>query len=156
MKYSEYQVVFAEVPDEITLAINISGCPNKCPGCHSKHLWEDVGELLNEKSLASLIESNQGISCICFMGGDQNPLKIIELAQFIRNSYPNLKIGWFSGKSALNDALMDKVLVSLDYLKLGPFLKDYGPLNSPNTNQKFYQIVKENLIDITYKFWKHE
>ena len=47
---------------------------------------------------------------------------------------------------------MDKVLVSLDYLKLGPFLKDYGPLNNPNTNQKFYQVVEKKLIDITYKF----
>lgn len=38
MKYSDAQVVFAEVPDEITLAISISGCPNRCPGCHSQHL----------------------------------------------------------------------------------------------------------------------
>ena len=43
IKYVNTEVVFQEIPDETTLAINISGCPCHCPGCHSSYLWEDVG-----------------------------------------------------------------------------------------------------------------
>ena len=35
IKYVIDEVVFREFPDEVTLALNISGCPNHCPGCHS-------------------------------------------------------------------------------------------------------------------------
>ena len=38
MKYIDTKIVFSEVPDEITLAINISGCPIHCADCHSKYL----------------------------------------------------------------------------------------------------------------------
>lgn len=30
VKYTDIQVTFREIPDEITLCINISGCPNHC------------------------------------------------------------------------------------------------------------------------------
>ena len=72
IKYVDTLVCFSEVPDEITLAINISGCPIRCSNCHSKYLWEDVGESLNRDSLHNLIEKNKGISCLAFMGGDAN------------------------------------------------------------------------------------
>ena len=44
VKYVNTEVVFEEIPDEITLAINVSNCPNQCPGCHSPYLREDIGE----------------------------------------------------------------------------------------------------------------
>ena len=48
VRYFNFDVVFAEVPDQVSLAINITGCPNRCPGCHSPHLWEDAGRVLDE------------------------------------------------------------------------------------------------------------
>ena len=54
LKYADYDIVFQEIPNEVTLAINISNCPNRCVGCHSPYLMEDVGEELNG-ILASLI-----------------------------------------------------------------------------------------------------
>ena len=44
LKYAGYDIVFQEIPDEVTLALNLSGCPNGCPGCHSPHLQRDEGE----------------------------------------------------------------------------------------------------------------
>lgn len=43
LKYESYFVVFQEVPNEVTLGINVSGCPYKCKGCHSPFLWKDEG-----------------------------------------------------------------------------------------------------------------
>ena len=39
MRYSGLQIVFQEIPNEISLAIHFTGCPLKCKGCHSNDLW---------------------------------------------------------------------------------------------------------------------
>ena len=51
LRYADYDIVFQEIPDEVTLAINLSNCPNHCKGCHSAYLMEDVGEPLTEENL---------------------------------------------------------------------------------------------------------
>ena len=61
MKYTDTMVTFNEVPDEISLCINISGCPNRCPGCHSPELWEDIGTELTKESLKDLIDKMGGV-----------------------------------------------------------------------------------------------
>ena len=63
MKYVDVKEVFAEIPDEITLAISISGCPIHCPGCHSQYLWADVGEPLTAEALDEMLKSHIGITC---------------------------------------------------------------------------------------------
>ena len=73
-------VVFEEIPDEITLAINITNCPCKCPGCHSKFLWDDNGTELTVEVLHKLIKENDGITCVCFMGGDKDPEEVVKLS----------------------------------------------------------------------------
>ena len=58
VKYLETAVTFEEIPDEVTLAINISNCQNHCEGCHSPWLREDVGEELTPEVLNGLIDKN--------------------------------------------------------------------------------------------------
>ena len=41
LKYTTHDIVFQEFPDEVTLAVNLSRCPNACPGCHSAALQGD-------------------------------------------------------------------------------------------------------------------
>ena len=45
---------------------------------------------------------------------------------------------------------------TLDYIKIGSFKKEFGPLDNPNTNQRFYKInhLKEGDLfeNITDKF----
>ena len=55
LKYLNAPVTFAEIPDEITLCINITGCTLHCKGCHSPFLWEDAGEFLTIEMLDYLI-----------------------------------------------------------------------------------------------------
>lgn len=158
LKYVDAKVVFAEIPDEIALAISISGCPCHCKGCHSAYLAEDIGEELTPKVIDTLIRSNNGITCICFMGGDSNPLYIGFLAEYIKKHYPNIKVAWYSGKDTLYDKLD---LWDFDYIKLGPYKEECGPLDRRTTNQRFYKVAhinagKNKLYDITHKFWKHD
>lgn len=151
LKYVDTLVSFSEVPNEITLCINISNCPCHCKGCHSSYLAEDIGDTLNLQALTSLIDSNSGITCVCIMGGDANPSEVDDIAQDIKEYYPKLKVAWYSGKQELSK---DINLEFFDFIKLGPYIEELGPLNSKTTNQRFYKVENNKLIDITYKFQK--
>ena len=153
LKYVDSKVVFAEIPNEITLAINISGCPCNCKGCHSSYLAKDIGEPLDLQHLTNLIDSNKGITCVCIMGGDANPSEVDDIAQDIKEYYPELKVAWYSGRQELS---RDIDLCNFDAIKLGPYKEEFGPLNSRTTNQRFYKVSDGELINITSKFWKHE
>lgn len=149
LKYVTTQVTFAEVPDEITLCINISNCPCHCEGCHSSYLAKDVGKPLNQNSLNALIHINHGITCVAFMGGDANPKQVNDLAYHIKQA--GLKTCWYSGRHELS---LDIDLRNFDYIKLGPYISSKGGLNHPKTNQRFYHIVNQQMTDITSRFYK--
>ena len=150
LKYVDTKVTFAEVPNEISLCINISNCPCNCKGCHSSYLAENIGEELNSLSLKELISNNKGITCISFMGGDSSPLEIDALAQWVKINYP-IKTAWYSGRQELSK---DINLNNFNFIKLGPYIEDLGPLNSKTTNQRFYKVEEGKLVDITNLFWK--
>lgn len=152
LKYVDAKVVFAEVPDEVTLAINISNCPCQCKGCHSSYLAQDIGTELTFNEVRKLIKKNSGISCIAFMGGDSEPKRIDALASFVTNHY-QLKVAWYSGRQELSNHID---LYNFNYIKLGPYKEEFGPLNSRTTNQRFYKVSDGKLINITSKFWKYE
>ena len=153
LKYLNTQVTFAEVPDEITLCINITGCKNGCKNCHSSYLAQDIGTELTFNEVRKLIKKNSGISCIALMGGDAEPDKINTLASFIIDHYGSIKVAWYSGRQELNNNID---LCNFDYIKLGPYKEEFGPLNSRTTNQRFYKVNGKELVDITNKFWKYE
>lgn len=150
LKYVDAKVVFAEVPDEVTLAINISNCPCQCKGCHSSYLAQDIGTELTFNEVRKLIKKNSGVSCIAIMGGDAEPDKINTLASFIINHYNSIKVAWYSGRQELNNNID---LCNFDYIKLGPYKEEFGPLNSRTTNQRFYKVSDGELVDITSRFY---
>ena len=155
LKYVDTLVSFQEIPDEISLCINISNCPNNCAGCHSVYLKEDIGTPLTYIELRNLISKNNGVSCICFMGGDKEPWEINRLAKLVKEDF-TLKTAWYSGKSELHE---DIKVENFDYIKLGPYVEELGPLNSRTTNQVMLRIDhladRPFVVDITSKFWKN-
>lgn len=154
LKYVDTLVSFQEVPDEISLCINISNCPNNCVGCHSSYLAEDIGEELTIEELSKLIIKNKGITCVCLMGGDNDPKQVNTLAKSIKTLYP-YKVAWYSGNTNVSSKIN---INNFDYIKLGPYIEEFGPLNNPKTNQRFYKIDKSIperpfVIDITSRFY---
>lgn len=154
LKYLNTQVTFAEVPDEITLCINITGCKNGCKNCHSSYLAQDIGKPLNKSSLSELIEGNKGVSCVSFMGGDSDAIHLVALASWVK-THTHLKVAWYSGRQELA-GIVARQLQWFDFIKLGPYKEEFGPLNSRTTNQRFYKVSGKELVDITNKFRKHE
>ena len=149
--FQEVRVTFAEIPDEISLCIEIAGCPIHCPGCHSPWLWENKGQELTVQKLNELIDQNPGITCVCFMGGDQQ-----DIANLVWDSGITLKVAWYTGLE-IDDIKVD--LTAFRYLKVGPYVAEKGPLNKKTTNQRLYEVYFNDygairLEDITYKFWQ--
>lgn len=153
LKYVDTAVTLLEIPDEITLCINISNCPCHCKGCHSPYLVYNIGKELTERELERLIRNNIGITCISFMGGDSNPSEINKLASHVWYCHggEELAVAWYSGRQELAKEID---LKNFDYIKLGPYVEELGPLNSKTTNQRFYKVEDNKLINITHKFWK--
>ena len=137
VRYYNFDIVFAEIPGETTLAINIANCPNRCPGCHSPHLQADAGHVLDAAELRALLERyGRSVTCVCFMGGDAAPHRIARLAEVVRQELP--------------EGFAPQVF---DYIKLGGWVESLGPLTSPTTNQRLYRIGPAGAMeDITEQF----
>ena len=152
LRYIDTDIVFQEIPDEVTLAVNLSGCPCRCPGCHSKHLWGDGGEPLTEEAVDCMLEHQKNeVTCLSLMGGDAQPQEVNRLAGWLRSKHPKLHIAWWSGRTLLSPQVS---LSNFDYIKLGPFLSHLGPLKKRTTNQRLYRVVHNTLQDITPHFWR--
>lgn len=150
LRYSDYSIVFQEVPNEISLAFNITECPHRCPGCHSSYLSESFGNYVDD-DLSRLIERYKNyITCVCFMGGDQHMEDLLISLIYVKSL--GLKTCVYSGSSS--EEIFDPLLPYLDYLKIGPYMEDQGGLASPNTNQVFYKVKNCHKENITNLFWR--
>lgn len=152
LKYVNTGIVFQEIPDEVTLAINISNCPCRCPGCHSRYLWEDTGTPLDTGAVDAFVRQyGHDITCIAFMGGDAEPREVNRLAQYIHARHPAFRVAWYSGRLRLPAGVCR---ADFDYLKIGPYIRHLGPLKSPTTNQRLYRRRHDGgFDDITSRFW---
>ena len=155
MRVASFDIVFQEIPGEVTLALNLSNCPCHCPGCHSPHLAEDIGELLTEELMDGLLARyGSMITCVAFMGGDAEPEEVIRWANYCKGERlkvkgERLKTAWYSGRM-----MMPKDEKAFDYVKLGPYIEELGGLKSPTTNQRLYKRENGEWKDITSSFWK--
>ena len=158
LKYVNTDIVFQEFPDEVTLAINLSNCPCHCPGCHSAYLWQDIGQPLTIHRLEELLseEAIPDLTCVGLMGGDAEPKSVSELARYLRQAHPELKIGWYTGRTTIASDIDRRCF---DYIKVGPFLRHLGGLDSPRTNQRMFHLcagptAEPVMNDITARFRK--
>jgi len=139
-------VVLEEIPSRVTLAFEISNCPGSCPGCHSPFLKENIGVELTAEVIDKAISDNFGINCVLLLGEGQDPEALRDIARHIRSAHPGIYSALYSGRPEVEDDLFDL----FDYVKVGPYISDLGPLNSRTTNQRLY-FHRE---DITSLFWR--
>jgi anaerobic ribonucleoside-triphosphate reductase activating protein len=135
MRFYKKDVVFQEVPGEISLSYFICGCPLKCPGCHSSFTWnEHAGTKLTPDVFISDIKNYQGfLSCVLFMGGEWHEQELLKYLG-IANKY-GLKTCLYTGLESVSSELMH----ACTFLKTGPWISHLGGLDAPSTNQRFIQ-----------------
>ena len=158
MLVADYDIVFQEVPDETTLALNISDCPHHCPGCHSAYLWQPVGDELKEEWLEIMLKRYPYLTCVSIQGGDRDYHEVERVAEWVHKH--GVKTCWYTGFRSLPSDLQ---LEHFDFVKVGPYIEALGGLKSKTTNQRFYRVERATeapadkpfvLHDITEVFWK--
>jgi len=141
-------VVMEEIPDRVSLAVDISNCRGNCVGCHSPFLKEDIGEPLTADIVDALVKDNFGVDCFLFLGEGRDPEALLALAGHVKSL--GLKAALYSGRTEVEPVFWD----TFDYIKTGPFIPERGPLDDPSTNQRLYRRTEGEWEDITSRFWR--
>lgn len=136
MNYSSKQIVWQEVPGEVSLAYTISGCPLRCVGCHSADTWPlGAGYLLTLADFKAELEKYQGLmTCVLFLGGEWHEQMLLELLEIAQKQGLNTCL--YTGYEDVSHELKAR----LTYLKTGPWVRELGGLDSANTNQRFIDL----------------
>jgi len=151
MLFFDYSITHLEMPGDICLTFYISECQNRCPDCHSQDLWKPVGSELPGCFVPLLQLYRQRISCICFLGEGRNTAaEHTEFAHLcnIARQY-ELKTCLYSGR----DCEIEDWMLCFDFVKVGSYQKEFGPITETTTNQKMYKINNGKHIDVTHIFW---
>lgn len=142
-------IVIEEIPHRVTLAVEITNCRGNCPGCHSPFLRQDIGEQLTPVKIERLFEDNFGVNCFLFLGEGKDREALFSLADFVRSAHPGVETALYTGRESIEPDYWEH----FDFIKVGPYIEDLGPLNKKTTNQRLYY----HREDITSTFWrKHE
>jgi hypothetical protein len=72
--------------------------------------------------------------------------------RYLRWFHSDIKIGWYSGRDHFDTDFTPYV----DYYKFGSYQQEYGPLDSPTTNQVMLKFVNGNFTNITKKFLREQ
>jgi len=145
MNYSEYNIVFQEIPTEISLVFTITGCQLKCPGCHSSYLWDkNKGKLLTKELFLELLNRYKGyVTCVLFMGGEWHKEQLINF--LIEAKECGFKTALYTGLD--KEEIHEDLLMQLDYVKTGKWIKELGGLDSTNTNQRLIDLSKNKILN---------
>ena len=143
-------VVLEEIPGKVSLAVDVSNCPMRCPGCHSPFLQTDTGEELTTEVIEALLADNFGVNCFLFFGEGQDDESFLDLAWYLRDNHPDVEIALYSGRKEVPNSYWRV----FNYIKLGPYIAKLGPLNHRTTNQRLYKIEGPVRKDITHLIWE--
>ncbi len=135
--------------DGIRVVLWVSGCENKCEGCHNQITWDKNGGLPFDKAAEDeLFEalSKPFITGITFSGGDPmmpyNRDEIIRLIQKCRSEFPNKTIWLYTG--LLWDDIKDiKGLELVDVVAEGRFVESLK-----DNNLKWVGSSNQRVIDV--------
>lgn len=143
LRFSSEQIVWQEVPGEISLAYTITGCPLRCSGCHSSESRNpELGEPLTPSYLESRLDKYSGlISCVLFLGGEWLPGLLQPLLREADRRH--LKTCLYTGSETVSSELLPQ----LTYLKTGPWIAERGGLDSPQTNQRFIDLRTRQVLN---------
>lgn len=159
LKYYDTAVTMSEFPDEISLCVNITNCPGTCEECSEPWLRKDIGTVLTNEEIDKLVALHPGCSVFGLMGGDADHADVRRIAEYVHRTYSHLKVGFYSGCDYIDLSLVSVV----DFYKIGRWVRPLGsptewwkhrcgPLNFAFSNQKYFEIRDNKIIDATEKF----
>lgn len=149
LRYVHEDIVWQEVPGEVSLAYTIAGCPLRCPGCHSTYTWNpDQGDELTPARLQRRIEDYAGmLSCVLFFGGEWQGEALLACLRTARAA--GLKTCLYTGL----DDVPPAIRAELTFLKTGAWRRERGGLDDPASNQRFIRTADGEVLN--QLFWRN-
>ena len=157
-------ITLTEIPNHIAVFFEIGNCTIHCKGCHSPELWDTnyTEPNMSDSDILDYIveQANLGANAILFMGGLDNygysKGLFLDLLEEL-DSY--LPVCIYAGND--DDKLLAHKTIPTTWLKIGHYDHELGGLDSPKTNQKFYEWSphKCDWVDKTKEYFqggKHE
>jgi anaerobic ribonucleoside-triphosphate reductase activating protein len=143
MKFTDVRIVFQEIPNEISLAYLISGCPLQCKGCHSSFAWHGSRgqEWSVEEFQKKLHKYSHVVTCLLFLGGEWHEEELVDNLKYAHAQ--GLKTALYTGREEVSSELLSH----LDYIKLGPWIAERGGLESSTTNQRLIEIKTGKILN---------
>ena len=148
LRFVHEDVVWQEVPNEVSLAYTIAGCPLRCPGCHSTYTWNpQQGETLSPAYLQQRLADYAGLlSCVLFFGGEWQAAALLDCLHTARAA--GLKTCLYTGLEEAPAALLPE----LTFVKTGAWRRERGGLDCPDTNQRFIRTADGAVLN--HLFWR--
>ena len=142
-------ITLTEIPDRITYFIELGNCSKHCPNCHSPYLSDTVISPPDLAGVGRMVEhaAERGADAIVLMGGTTNGISDDDLITICQTLGSILPVGLYSGR---DDEERDKDIAlrgSLHWLKTGSYQEELGGLDSPRTNQRFYELEARFVFD---------
>mgnify|MGYP002515938066 CR=1 FL=1 len=150
-------ITFNEIPGKVALYFEIGQCKAGCKGCHSEHLWKDCHQETSIQTMLDMVKDAkaEGADAVVLMGGTTNGIPMDDLLLTINYLATLLPVGLYSGSNSIRQALELVNMSFLKWLKIGSYQKEKGGLDSPTTNQMFFEIQDDgSILDKTEEFRK--
>lgn len=141
-------ITLNEVPDKIAYFIELGSCTQRCKGCHSEELWEEVKSPMSLEDVLRGAEKaiESGANAIVLMGGTCNKMSTPDLLKVLDGLSEIAPTCLYSG---LDDEETNTYIAEhsgITWLKTGSYKEELGGLSSPTTNQRFYRKEYEQIF----------
>lgn len=93
-------------------------------------------------------------TCVCLLGEGNDKAALAYIINAIHEL--GLKSAVYCGRDIAPETWIEEYGVTPNFLKVGSYQPERGPLSKMTTNQKLFQYTDEGFEDITSKFWKRE
>lgn len=133
-------ITLTEIPNRISVFFEIGNCTCHCDGCHSPELW-DTNYTRPNMTVQEMIDYvheqyKLGANAVVIMGGWNNEeVSRTALILLLLDLSCEFQVGIYVG----DDYLGCLPRLPIKWIKAGRYEKDKGGLDSPTTNQRFYE-----------------
>lgn len=141
----------------VRTAIYLSGCENRCPGCHNPESWDyNAGTKLDDETIDKLIidiKENELVEGLSVLGGEPfAPGNIKELHLFLKKVYDAGITDIWVWTGYLYENLVKKFFAReafcyITYLVDGPYIEKERTTKLPfrgSSNQRIIKLVKDS------------
>lgn len=141
-------ITLTEIPNRISVFFEIGNCTCHCDGCHSPELWDTnyTRPNMTVQEIVDYVDEQYklGANAVVLMGGMNNKDVSKDVFTLLLLELSTRQVGIYVG----SDDLEWLPLLPVRWIKAGGYEKDKGGLDSPTTNQRFYE------YDTTNRVWE--